>query len=281
MLMVAVECMFWRMPGGFQRITMSDQDPTPFGRILLAGEVSDAEPLVPGPLHSLAGFVISLVTAGEGLYRHSDGRTQPIVGPSLTVVLPGEPHWYGTRPGQRWSEWFAVVEGPAFDLVMQTGRLTTSGPRPLARGVRSADLALLLRTASPRSAAELQVWSLAGWLAHALAPAADDETVRWEQAAKLLNEDLHVRLSMRDVATQLDLDYDRFRRVFKDRFGRSPLAFRNDRRLEVAATLLRATNLTCQEIARRIGFSDEFHLSRRFRSRYGVSPTAYRKGDGH
>ena len=56
---------------GYQRITMSDQDPTPFGRVLLAGEVSDAEPLVPGPLHSLSGTVISLVTAGSGYYRHT------------------------------------------------------------------------------------------------------------------------------------------------------------------------------------------------------------------
>ncbi|QGN33106.1 hypothetical protein GJV80_10120 [Microlunatus sp. Gsoil 973] len=122
------------MPGGYQRITMSDQDPTPFGRVLLAGEVSDAEPLVPGPLHSLSGTVISLVTEGEGYYRHADLRTESIVGPSLTVVLPGEPHWYGTHPGRRWSEWFAVVEGPVFDLIRQSGRLTWSGPRPLARG---------------------------------------------------------------------------------------------------------------------------------------------------
>lgn len=269
--------MFWQVPG-YQRITMSDQPPTPFGRVVLAGEVVDAEPLVPGPLRSLAGTVISLVTAGEGFYQHQDGRTQPIAGPSLTVVLPGEPHWYGTRPGQRWSEWFAVVEGPAFDLVAQTGRLTGSGPRQLARGVRAEELALLLRTPAPRSAAEQQVWALASWLATALAPAVDDETARWDRAARLLNEDLAQQLPMREVAGQLDLDYDHFRRVFRDRFGRSPLAFRNDRRLEVAATLLRATNLTCREIARRTGFSDEFHLSRRFRSRYQLSPTAYRRG---
>ncbi|TCC35890.1 AraC family transcriptional regulator [Kribbella speibonae] len=264
------------MAGGYQRITMSDQEPTPFGRVLLAGEVSDAEPLVPGPLHALPGTVISLVTAGTGFYRHADRRTEPIVGPSLTVVLPGEQHWYGTHPGQRWSEWFAVVEGPAFDLLRQTGRLTWSGPRPLPRGVREADLALLLRSAPPGSGAEQQIWALATWLSGALAPSVDDETALWDQAARLLSEDLPHRLEMRDVAAQLDLEYDRFRRAFRDRFGRSPLAFRNDRRLEAAATLLRATNLTCREIARRIGFSDEFHLSRRFRTHYGTSPTGYR-----
>lgn len=268
------------MAGGYQRITMSDQNPTPFGRVLLAGEVCDAEPLVPGPLHALPGTVISLVTAGTGFYRHADRRTEPIVAPSLTVVLPGERHWYGTYPGECWSEWFAVVEGLAFDLLRQAGRLTWSGPRPLPRGVRPADLALLLRGAPPDSGAEQQVWALAGWLSGALAPSVDDETARCDQAARLLSEDLPRRLEMRNVAAQLDLEYDRFRRVFRDRFGRSPLAFRNDRRLEVAATLLRATNLTCREIARRTGFSDEFHLSRRFRSRYGVSPTGYRIGSG-
>ncbi|WP_410790392.1 AraC family transcriptional regulator [Kribbella sp. C-35] len=264
------------MTGGYQRITMSDQGPTPFGRVLLAGEVSNDEPFVPEPLRALPGTVISLVTAGTGFYRHADRRTEPIVAPSLTVVLPGEQHWYGTRPGQRWSEWFAVVEGPAFDLLRQTGRLTWSGPRPLVRGVRPADLALLLRSAPPQSGAEQQIWALAGWLSGALAPSVDNETALWDQAARLLSEDLPRRLEMRDVAAQLNLEYDRFRRVFRDRFGRSPLAFRNDRRLEAAATLLRATNLTCREIARRIGFSDEFHLSRRFRTRYGASPTAYR-----
>ncbi|NIK61884.1 helix-turn-helix domain-containing protein [Kribbella shirazensis] len=136
----------------------------------------------------------------------------------------------------------------------------------------------MLRSAPPRSGAEQQIWALAGWLSGALARRVDDETARWDQAARLLSEDLPARLEMRDVAARLDLEYDRFRRVFRDRFGRSPLAYRNDRRLEVAATLLRATNLTCREIARRIGFSDEFHLSRRFRSRYGTSPTGYRTG---
>jgi AraC-like DNA-binding protein len=286
MLTVANPCMFWKMPSsspseGYQRITMSDQEPTPFGRVLLAGEVSDAEPLVPGPLHSLPGTVVSLVTDGQGFYRHPDGRVVPIIAPSLTVVLPAELHWYGTRPGRRWSEWFAVVEGPAFELLRQTDRLTWSGPRSLPSSVRSADLALLLRSAPPRSGAEQQVWALAAWLAAALAPTIDDETARWDHAAKLLSGDLENHLAMRDVAAELDLDYDRFRRVFRERFGRSPFAFRNDRRLEVAATLLRATNLTCREIARRIGFSDEFHLSRRFRGRYGVPPTEYRKGGGH
>lgn len=259
---------------------MSDGESTPFGRILLAGEVVDDEPFVPGPLRAMDGVIVSLVTAGRGSYRYPDGRTVPIEAPMLTVVKPGDAHWYGTGPGERWTEWFAVAEGPVFDLLSDNGRLQWSGPRTLSRTTRAADLALLLRTVAPAAGAEQQVWALAQWLAGALAPDVDTETAHWDEVITRLTADLDQPLSMQELASDLGADYDRFRRQFRRRFGRAPLAYRNERRLDAAATLLRVTNLTSREIARRLGFSDEFHLSRRFRKRYGVAPSAYRHGQG-
>lgn len=262
---------------GHRRITVSDGEPTPFGRILLAGEVPDAEPVVPRPLRVLDAYVISLVTAGRGSYRHGDGRTDPITEQTLTVVLPRDPHWYGTSTGDRWSEWFAVAEGPIFDLLVRTGRLTRSGPRPLPASARAGDLALLLGSPPSTSSAEQQIWALGQWLAGALVDETDGDAARWDRVADRLTTDLDRGLSIPDLAADFGMGYDEFRRGFREHFGRAPLAFRNDRRLELAATLLRVTNLTCREIARRLGYADEFHLSRRFRNRYGVSPTGYRR----
>jgi len=264
-------------PSGYQRLTMSGGVGTPLGQVVLAGEVRDAEPVMPRRLRVLDSVVLSVVTQGSGTYRHADGRTEPIAPSSVTVVLPGEPHWYGTDRGRRWTEWFAVVNGPVFDLLISTGRLTRSGPRPLPATVRAADLALILRSAPPPSAAEHQVWAIAQWLSGALNPDADGATAMWDRAEALLTADLDAPLSLSAVADELGLGYDAFRRQFKDRFGQSPMAYRSERRLAVAATLLRLTTLTCREIARRLGYSDEFHLSRRFRRHYGLSPTAYRR----
>jgi len=47
--------------------------------------------------------------------------------------------------------------------------------------------------------------------------------------------------------------------------------------VQTAATLLRLTDMTHREIARTLGFADEFHLSRRFRAQFGVAPRDYRR----
>ena len=50
-----------------------------------------------------------------------------------------------------------------------------------------------------------------------------------------------------------------------------------NRRLEEATYLLGDHMLRIKEIARRVGYEDEFHFSRLFKKKYGVSPKFYRK----
>jgi AraC-like DNA-binding protein len=51
-------------------------------------------------------------------------------------------------------------------------------------------------------------------------------------------------------------------------------------RLDVAAQLIRRTGLPLAEIAATAGFTDHPHLTRRFRERYGCTPSAYRTAPG-
>ena len=48
-------------------------------------------------------------------------------------------------------------------------------------------------------------------------------------------------------------------------------------RLGRTANLLARSNMTVSEVAKRGGFSDQFHFSRAFKKVYGVSPTDFRK----
>lgn len=66
-------------------------------------------------------------------------------------------------------------------------------------------------------------------------------------------------------------------RSFRQAYGVPPYEYLSQRRIESAKVLLRGSSLTLQDIASRLGFSDQFYFSKYFKKRVGQSPKDYRK----
>lgn len=66
-----------------------------------------------------------------------------------------------------------------------------------------------------------------------------------------------------------------FRRLFHSVFHCSPSDYRLEKRLQRAKDLLLTEEFSVTEIAHAVGFDDANYFSRLFRSRLGISPTAY------
>lgn len=244
----------------------------------MAGEVVDDLPHVQSPMRSMDDWILSFVIAGSGLYRHADGSTVPLPTGSVTVVPPGVAHWYGTRGTQSWSELFVVFNGPIFDLLVARGVLDGTGPRTPAPGLSAATLRGIVRASvHTTAAAEHQVMAVADWLLDASRADDTNPATALDEAARRLAGDTTASLRLPLLAASVGLSYDTFRHRFAAEFGQSPAAYRNTARLGAAATMLKLTDLTTREIARRLGYTDEFHLSRRFRTRYGTPPGRYRR----
>ncbi len=263
-------------------IAVSEGPVTRLGQLLLAGEVVDDEPIMPSDLRVMDAYVLSVVLDGEGTYRDADGREERIVPGAHTIVPPGFPHWYGTDRGHRWTELFAVFTGPVFDSLGELSGFAVPGPRYPRPLPSIGALRTVLRT-PPRSqrAAEHQLLALADWLLDtedtSEISAAPDLSVEVAGAVGRLADDLTGSVDLHTVAAESGLTYDTFRRHFTAQVGQTPSAFRTTRRLQTAATLLRLTDMTLREIARTLGFADEFHLSRRFRAQFGIPPSEYRR----
>jgi len=275
---VVETCTFWHM--GHTWFAPSSGRRTRLGWVSMAGEVVDDLPHVQSPMRTMDDWILSFVIAGSGVYRHADGSTVPLSASSVTLVPPGVAHWYGTRGTQSWSELFVVFNGPVFDLLATRGVLegTGAGPRAPSPVPSAATLRGIVRASvHTTAAAEHQVMAVADWLLDA--SRADDESSAsaLDEAARRLAGDTTASLSLSLLAESLGLPYDTFRHRFAAEFGQSPAAYRNAARLTAAATMLKLTDLTTGEIARRLGYTDEFHLSRRFRSRYGSPPGRYRR----
>jgi AraC-like DNA-binding protein len=65
--------------------------------------------------------------------------------------------------------------------------------------------------------------------------------------------------------------------VFKRELGVSPMQALSLLRLERAASMLERSSQTLARIAEQLGYSSQFHFSRRFKQLYGVAPSRYRE----
>jgi len=87
-------------------------------------------------------------------------------------------------------------------------------------------------------------------------------------------------LRVDQLAVLAGLSQGQFHRCFKTLTDTSPFEYAKRLRLQMAAALLRDSDLTVAEIGARVGWPDPFHFSKMFKSTYAQSPTAYRR-QGH
>lgn len=83
-------------------------------------------------------------------------------------------------------------------------------------------------------------------------------------------------LTVADLARAARLSRAHFSREFRREFGESPHAYLLTRRLERAASLLRATDRSVTEICFAVGLHSVGSFTSSFSRTYGISPTAYR-----
>lgn len=98
---------------------------------------------------------------------------------------------------------------------------------------------------------------------------------------KLLREfveaNLGEALTLEQLAGLFSMGVWTFNRYLKRTLDQSAYAFVQDCRLQRASQLIRGSDTPLKQIATECGFSDQPHLTRAFRTRFGVTPASYRR----
>ncbi|KEF32040.1 MAG: AraC family transcriptional regulator [Gammaproteobacteria bacterium] len=92
-------------------------------------------------------------------------------------------------------------------------------------------------------------------------------------------ENLHRKISVRDLAGVACLSVSRFHELFRDVTGLTPHQFLLQARLEQAAQLLTSTSLSVSEVSFRTGFSSQGALTNALKKHKGTTPTKLRFGE--
>lgn len=100
------------------------------------------------------------------------------------------------------------------------------------------------------------------------------ETVR--EAMQLLEPRLAHPWTLDGLADALHVSPNYLIRIFKAATGLPPIAYLTRQRIETAALLLINTQETVAQIGASVGWPDQNYFARRFRSHFGLSPSAYR-----
>jgi AraC family transcriptional activator of pobA len=109
-------------------------------------------------------------------------------------------------------------------------------------------------------------------------PAAAKETGGLNYSRRFLEEHFNQAIDFHVLADLSGYGYHRFRHLFKEKSGRSPLRYVMELRLERAKKLL-LSGMRVSKTADECGFYSEAQFSRIFRRETGLSPREFRKAE--
>ena len=105
----------------------------------------------------------------------------------------------------------------------------------------------------------------------------DQTTYKIQQAISYINENYTSDLNMAVVSNQVSMNYSLFSAEFKNVTGTNFVTYLKDLRMTEAKRLLLETDMKVNEISAKVGYDNEKHFMKSFKSYIGVSPSEYRK----
>jgi len=114
----------------------------------------------------------------------------------------------------------------------------------------------------------------ASWARHANRQALDDYSLsqqQFETIKQLMYSQLEDKISLQQLADELDLSKFQLLRQFKNRVGMTPHSYLNRLRLDQSLRLL-CKGATASEAAHAVGFYDQSHFNKAFKRAFGLPP---------
>lgn len=105
----------------------------------------------------------------------------------------------------------------------------------------------------------------------------DVNETKMKAAIEYVNANYQTDINMAVVSNHISMNYSLFSSEFKNYTGTNFVNYVKDLRMAEAKRLLAETDLKVNEISSRVGYDNEKHFMKSFKSYVGVSPSEYRK----
>lgn len=247
-----------------------------------------------GPLHQagpqvLDYYLVHTVISGKGSFRCL-GKEYELAKGDHFFIFPGELVSYVSDEEDPWSyRWIGFKGAQADQMLSQLG---ISSHTPTVHTKQDRKAALLFHRMEQilregLSSCDLQAGGymrllLGEYAKEHTTPAAQQKIAtpqqqQVEQAIRWLTLQYTQSISIEQMAHDLGYHRTYLSKIFKEYTGVTPIHFLLKLRME-RAKLLMQEQLTIEQVASSVGFTDALYFSKQFRKWFGCSPSEFRAG---
>lgn len=226
-------------------------------------------------------YALVYLTEGSGWLRTTGKPRTDVKAGDAFLLFPGVRHSYAPSPHEGWSELYILFEGSVFDLWHNQRLIDTAQPMFHLEPVSIWEERIVSVWKEEGTALD-RVVRMQELLGRMLRTRERIETKQerreWlDEARHLLSQNINDPHGVETAARGMGMSYQVFRKTFSRLHGCGPSHYQAEQRILSAARRLLTEITPIKQIADELGFTDEFHFSKRFKQHLGISPGAYRR----
>lgn len=105
----------------------------------------------------------------------------------------------------------------------------------------------------------------------------DRNKIKIQKAIRYINNNFKENITMAVVSNYVSMNYSVFSLYFKEYTGKNFVSYLRELRLNEAKKLLNETDMKIIEVSRAVGYYNDKHFMRTFKTEYSITPSEYRK----
>ncbi|GAA4862320.1 AraC family transcriptional regulator [Paenibacillus vulneris] len=255
--------------------------------VLFSGQ-SQTKPLHRVGPQVLDYYLVHYVVSGHGTFSCM-GTDYRLEKGSSFFIFPGELVSYASDEQDPWCYRWVGFKGNRADEYLSGFGISPHQPVALTQNHRKMQalyhqMELTMRRRQPHCDMQCEGYlrlllaEYAQELGHDSIPKKETSGIQQqiEQAIRWLTLQYHQPISIESMAQSLGYHRTHLSKMFKQQTGLSPMNFLLKIRMERAKLLLQ-DELTVEQVASSVGFSDPLYFSKQFKKWYGRSPSDYRQ----
>lgn len=235
----------------------------------------------------LEEYQLLYITRGSGKFVSANQKPIQIKSGNIILLFPGEWHNYKPDKETGWDEYWIGFDGANMDARVVNGFFSKNKP-VFNVGIRE-DIVVAYKNAIDiaRNQSTGFQQMLAGIVNYILgitysqdkqASFEDLQVINHISKAKLIILENYMKgISPEEIASQINMSYSWFRRIFKQYTGFAPAQYILTLKIQKCKELLTNTGMTAQEIAYETGFDSPDYFSTIFKKKTGMTPICYRE----